>query len=154
MAGKKDFAHGEDVLTMLNRDLANELNTMLMYLGDGLLARGTDSMDLKEVSEKFAALDFAHARKLAARVVELEGVPAVMPINLQNDASIDVTLHDDGAITPILKDALECELQSVLELRNQIQRIGFSDPATVLLLQHILADKEHQVEEIRNLLGI
>jgi len=154
MAGEKNFTHNEDVLTLLNRDLANELTTMLMYMGDSLLVRGTDSHDVKEVADKFAKQDFKHAKKLAARIVELEGVPALMPINIQNSTSIDWTLHDDGAITPILKDALQCEMQSVIEFRNQIQNIAWNDPATSLLLEEILADKEHQVEEIRNLMGL
>lgn len=77
-----------------------------------------------------------------------------MPMNLMNEASIDVMQHSDGATTPMLKNALACEMQSVLELHDQIENIGFSDPATCLLLQEILADKEHQVDKIRNLLGV
>ncbi|HEY3376567.1 MAG TPA: ferritin-like domain-containing protein [Armatimonadota bacterium] len=157
MAGEQEhtnFAHGQDVLTLLNRDLANEMNTMLMYMADSLLVRGTDSLDVKEVTSKFAKQDFKHAKKLAARIVELEGIPQLMPLHIQDNASIEPKMGQDGAIKPMLKDALECELQSVLEFRNQVQTIAFEDPTTCLLLEGILADKEHQVEEIRNLLGL
>ena len=153
MAGR--FEHSQDVLTLLNRDLANEMNTMLTYLADGLLAKGSDSLDVKEVANKFAAQDFVHVKKIAARIVELDGVPQLMPLAIDNNASIDAKMPPrDGAIKPILKDLLECDLQSTLELRSQIQTIGFLDPTTCLLLEEVLADKEHQTEEIRDLLGI
>jgi bacterioferritin (cytochrome b1) len=152
--GQTNFAHGQNVLTLLNRDLANEMNTMLMYLADSLQVRGTDCVDVQEVANKFAKQDFKHVRKLAGRIVELEGTPQLMPLQIQDNASIEAKIPADGAIQPVLKDALEHELQSVLEYRNQIQNIGFSDPATCLLLEEILADKEHQAETVRNLLGI
>jgi len=157
MAGEQEhkyFAHSQDVLTLLNRDLANEMNTMLMYMTSALMARGTDSHDVKGVADDFAKQDFKHAKKLAARIVELKGTPQLMPMNLQNNASIDAKMPDDGAITPMLQNALENEVQSVLEYRTQIQNIGFNDPATRLLLEEILTDKEKQAEEVRDLLGI
>lgn len=151
---RASFAHGQDVLQLLNRDLANEMNTMLMFMLDSLVARGTDSLDVKQVATSFAAQDFQHLQKIAGRIVELEGKPQLMPQQIQDNASIDFKLPDGGAIEPILTNALENELQSVLELRNQVQNIAFTDPTTRTVLEDILADKEHQVEEIRNLLGI
>lgn len=151
---RADFSHSQDVLTILNRDMANEMNTMLMYLTDSLVVRGTDSLDVKEVAGKFSQQDFTHAKKLAARIVELEGVPQLMPLQIQDNASIEYKLPDHGAPEPLLTNALENELQSVIEYRNQIQNIGFSDPTTRALLEDILADKERQAEDIRNLLGI
>ena len=68
-------------MTILNRDLANEMNTMLMYMADSLLAKGTDAGDVKEVSQKFAKQDFKHARKLAERIVALEGTPELFPVD-------------------------------------------------------------------------
>ncbi|HEX2949419.1 MAG TPA: ferritin-like domain-containing protein [Armatimonadota bacterium] len=154
--GNTNFAHGQDVLTLLNRDLANEMNTMLMYMAGSLLVRGQDAFDVKEVASKFSKQDFKHAKKIAARIVELEGSPQLMPTQIDNNASIDAKMPSQRATGPqaLLKDALECELQSVVEYRNQIQNIEFNDPATCLLLQGILADKEHQAEEIRDLLGV
>ena len=151
---QQGFTHGQDVLTILNRDLANEMNTMLMYMTDSLVVKGTESHDVKSVLSKFVKQDFKHAQRIAARIVDLEGTPQLMPLNLLNNASIEARAPEDGAIKPALKDALEHELQAVIEYRNQIQNIGFSDPATRLLLEEILTDKEHQAEEIRNLLGI
>ena len=158
MAGdgeRASFTHGQDVLKTLNRDLANEMNSMLMYMADSLLMRGTDSLDVRQVAEKFSLQEFGHARKLAARIVELDGVPQLMPIQIQDNASITMKplpKHQETEAT--LKDALEHELMAVIEYRNQVQQIGFTDPATRLLLEEILADKEHQAEEIRKLLGV
>lgn len=153
---RASFSHGQDVLTILNRDLANEMNTMLMYMADSLMARGTDSRDVRDVADEFAKMDFAHAKKLAARIVELEGTPQLMPMQIQDNASIDakMPMQGDGAVQPLLKDALENEMQSVIEYRNQIQNIAFNDPTTRSLLEDILANKETQAEEIRSLLGI
>ncbi|HEY3418821.1 MAG TPA: ferritin-like domain-containing protein [Armatimonadota bacterium] len=149
-----NFTHGPDVLTLLNRDLANEMQTMLMYMSGGLLVRGADSLDIREVAEDFAKQDFTHARKLASRIVELDGVPQLQPQQIVDNASIDMKRPHDGQAKPLLKNALENELQSVLEYRNQIQNIAFTDPATRLLLEGILADKERQVEQIRHLIGV
>ncbi|MHB9133549.1 MAG: ferritin-like domain-containing protein [Armatimonadota bacterium] len=160
MAGgqeRAEFAHGQDVLTILNRDLANEMNTMLMYMADSLLVRGSTSFNVKSVASQFADQDFSHVKKIAARIVELDGTPQLMPAQIQDNASIDMqmpTRAEHGEAEPMLKNALENELQSVVEYRNQVQNIGFSDPTTRLLLEEILADKEHQAEEIRNLLGV
>lgn len=151
--GQGNFAHGPDVLTLLNRDLANEMNTMLMYMADSLLVRGLDSHDISDVFSTFANQDFKHAKKLAVRIVELEGTPELLPSNLQNNASIDTKPPHRHAARPMLEDALEHEMQSVIEYKNQVQGIAFDDPATRLLLEEILSDKEHQAEQIRNLLG-
>ena len=157
MAGEQEhgaFMHGQDVLTLLNRNLANEMNTMLMYMACGLMAKGTDSNDVRQVTTEFARQDFQHVEKLAARVVELEGVPELMPRNFEDNASIEMKMPADGEVPPMLKDALENEMQSVIEYKNQIRTIAFSDPATRLLLEGILAEKEHQAESMRNLLGV
>lgn len=151
--GPGGFVHRQDVLTLLNRDLANEMNTMLMYMGNSLVVKGTDSHDVSEVMDQFATQDFTHAKKLAARIVDLEGVPELLPSNLQNNASLDAKPPSRREARPMLKDALEHELQAVIEYKNQVQNIAFDDPATRLLLEEILTDKEHQAEEIRNLIG-
>jgi len=153
-ASPQAFNHGPDVLTVLNRDLANEMNTMLMYMMDSLVASGPDAHDVKEVMSDFVKQDFKHARKLAARIVDLEGMPELLPLNLQNNASIEAHQPKDGTLKPMLKDALEHELQAVIEYTNQIQILSFTDPATRLLLEEILTDKEHQAEEIRHLFGV
>lgn len=151
---QQGFMHGPDVLTLLNRDLANEMNTMLMYMADSLMVKGTDSHDVKSVLSKYVKEDFKHAQRLAARIVDLEGTPELMPLNLENNASIETRPPDRGELKLMLKDALEHESQSVIEYRNQIQNIGFNDPSTRLLLEEILTDKEHQAEEVRHMLGI
>jgi len=149
------FSHGQDVLTVLNRDLANEMNTVLMYMMDSLMVRGADAHDVKGVMTDFVQQDFGHAQKLAVRIVDLDGTPELMPTDLQNNASIETRQPSrDNERVPLLKDALEHELQAVIEYKNQIQNIGFSDPATRLLLEEILTEKEHQAEEIRHLLGV
>jgi bacterioferritin len=148
------FMHGQDVLTLLNRDLANEMNTCFMYMADSLLLKGPDARDIQEVTSDFAEQDFGHARRLAVRIVELEGTPELMPINFQNNASIEAKMPSKGASKLALQDALENEMQSVIEYRRQIQNIGFSDPTTRLLLEGILAEKEHQAEALRQLLGL
>ncbi len=157
MAGEQEhtnFAHRQDVLTILNRDLANEMNTMLMYMADSMLAKGSDAGDVKEVSQKFAKQDFRHARKLAERIVALEGTPELFPAELQNNASIDPKLPRERTLQPMMKDALENEQQSVIEYKKQIQDIGFHDPATRLLLEEILLEKEQQAIAIHDLLGL
>lgn len=152
--GQAGFTHRQDVLTILNRDLANEMNTMLMYVADSLLVKGTDAGDIKEVAGKFAKQDFKHVHKLAERIVELEGTPQLLPAEVLNNASIEPKMHRHHDTAPMLKDALESEMQSVIEYKNQIQNIAFQDPATRLLLEEILSEKEHQATEIRGLLGV
>lgn len=62
MAGEKNYVHGVDVLTMLNRDIVNEIDSMPLFPGDSLLARGVDSRDVKEVIGKCAKMDFKHVQ--------------------------------------------------------------------------------------------
>lgn len=158
MAGEQErtnFAHGQDVLTLLNRDMANEMNTALMYLMNSLAVRGADAMDIQETMGTFADQDLSHVRLLAGRIVELEGDPELTPAQIQNNASREITPVPRHADTKrMLRDALESEMQSVVEYRNQVQTLAFNDPTTRLLLEGILADKEHQTEQIRNLLGV
>jgi len=106
------------------------------------------------VMSNFVRQDFEHALRLAARIVDLEGMPELMPLNLENNASIETKQPKDGKLQPMLKDALEHEMQAVIEYKNQIVNIGFSDPATRLLLEQILTEKERQAGEIRHLLGV
>jgi len=155
--GQAGFTHRQDVLTILNRDLANEMNTMLMYMADSLVAKGNDAGDIKELASKFAKQDFKHVRQLAERIVELEGTPELFPADVQNNASIDAKMPREPhqrTLQPLLKDALENEEQSVIEYRRQIQDLAFNDPATRLLLEEILTDKERQMIKIHDMLGI
>ncbi len=152
--GQSNFTHRQDVLTILNRDLANEMNTMLMYMADSLLAKGVDAGDVKDVSHKFAKQDFKHARKLAERIVALEGTPELLPVDLQNNASISTKIPRERTLQPIMKDALENEQQAVIEYKKQIQDLAFTDPATRLLLEEILTEKEQQAIAIHDLLGL
>ena len=158
MAGEQGagFTHRQDVLTILNRDLANEMNTMLMYMANSLLAKGVDAGDVKEMAGKFARQDFEHVKILAERIVDLEGMPELAPAQVQNNASIEARMPAERhrEIQPMLKNALESEMQSVIEYKKQIQDFAFSDPSTRLLLEEILVEKEHQAEEIRGLLGV
>ncbi len=151
--GQGSFEHGPYILTLLNRDLANEMNTMLMYLANSLLVKGIDSHDVSDVFSKFAKQDFTHARKLAERIVDLDGTPELMPQHLVNNASIETPPLTHHAAKPMLQDALAHELQAVIEYKNQVQGIAFDDPATRLLLEEILVDKERQAHEIRTLAG-
>ena len=148
------FWQGQDVLTLLNRDMANEMNTSLMYLVDSLVVKGVESFAIKAVAKDFCQQDLGHVQKLAERIVEVEGTPELAPTQISDNASIAMRMEKKPETTRMLKDCLENELQSVIEYKGQIMNIGFTDPATRLLLEEILADKEHQVEEIRNLLGI
>ena len=86
--------------------------------------------------------------------ISVDGEPELTPLDLQNNASIEAAHSKGGTLEPMLKDALEHELQAVIEYKNQIQNIAFTDPATRLLLEGILAEKERQAEEIRHLLGV
>ena len=84
----------------------------------------------------------------------LEGTPELLPVDLQNNASIDTKLPREHTLQPMMKDALENEQQSVIEYKKQIQDIGFNDPATRLLLEEILTEKEQQAIAIHDLLGL
>jgi bacterioferritin len=132
--------------------MANEMNTMLMYLQDSLVARGGDSLPTRELASDFAQQDFLHVQRLAERIVELEGTPELAPSQIADNASVDMRPPDHGDTWVLLKHALENEMQSVIEYKHQIQTIGFDDPTTRLLLEQILADKEHQAEEVRRLM--
>ena len=151
---RKDFSHGPEVLTVLNRDLANEMNSVLMYLVDSTVANGATADEVKTLADKFARQDFKHAQRLASRIVDLEGTPDLRPQAIIDNASVEMKMPRHGEIKKLLTDALEGEMLSIMEYKSQIRNIAFDDPATRLLLEEILADKEHQAEELRHLLGM
>ena len=77
----------------------------------------------------------------------------------------EMSVNTKGYIENIVKNAMReidpeayqrmvTERQAVIEYKNQTQNVGFTDPATRLLLEGILAEKEHQAKEVRHLLGL
>jgi bacterioferritin len=149
----------DKVLAVLNGFLADELTAISQYMVHSEMCANWQYMKLHEVTEKRAIGEMKHAEKLIARILFLEGKPAVSLLNkisigdtveqqLKNDLAAEVGAIQgynagiktclevgDGGSRELIEDNLEDEEQHLDWLEAQLDQITQMGLQNYLLAQ-------------------
>ncbi len=128
------------LIETLNSLLADELTAINQYMVHSEMAANWGYGKLHEHFEKRAVNEMKHAEMLIGRILFLEGTPTVS--NLR-------AMHIGADVPKQLASDLEAEIGAVKAYNAGIKLAGdVADFATREMLEHILHDEDHHVDEI------
>jgi bacterioferritin len=140
-----------DIIRLLNDALATELVCALRYRRHHYTAEGLSSARIAEEFLVHSNEEGAHADLLAARIVELGGMPDFSPDTLSQRSH---AAYDD---TPDLKGMIRANLVAervAIESYSQmILLIGDKDSTTRRIVEKILGVEQKHAEELRDWLA-
>lgn len=145
----------QEIIEMLNHDLANEVNAVLQYLQHEWLGEGIEYPHVTKLFDELSLTEMRHMEMLAERIIALDGVPyAVTDVgNISKYATYHVESppKDYSDLQAMIKADMENERIAIRAYTEQIREIGLSDPVTREMLEEILADEQEHEEELENL---
>ena len=135
----------EEMLELLNEDLAREYQAIIAYTVYSQVLKGAEYMDIAQELEKHAGEELAHAIKIAQQIDYFGGMPVVTskPVRTSFDAE------------EMLRFDLENERETVI---NYTQRIRQADAMGEFALAEVLRgiivqEQEHEMD-LATALGI
>lgn len=137
------MATSEEIMTMLQENLSDELGSIIQYMWQHVSAKGIESAEIRDRFRAASMDEMRHAEEIAERIDELGGDPNIKVGEIRSG----------GDLKKMLRDNVEHESEAVERYIRHIQAIGMSDPTTRRLLEEILADEERHLNEWRTLLG-
>jgi bacterioferritin len=151
--GPVTAAYGADldrVLDVLNQSLATELVCVLRYRQHHFAATGLNATPVADEFLAHANEEQQHADLLAARIVQLGGVPDLNPQTLTGRAhSQYVTARE---LRAMIEENLVAERIAIAAYTEIIGWLGDGDPTTRRVYEEILATEEEHAEDMLSLL--
>lgn len=147
----------DQVISMLNRDLATFLVSYLQYTQHKQLAEGISGPQVVNAFEEQGDEKLEQFNELADRIASLGGMPmALSNLNQIKELSI-VQIHSPpqkwSDLKKMVQDDLDVERKIINELTNQIREIGFNDPVTRRMLEEFLKGSQDNEENLENLIS-
>jgi bacterioferritin len=128
----------EQILQMLNDELADELTAVNQYIVHSEMCANWGLEKLHDAVEKRAIEEMKHAEKLIARILYLEGRPVVSKLN---------PIHIGGEVAEQLHNDYQSEQGAVKSYNAAVQlAASLGDNGTRTLLETILNDEEAHID--------
>ncbi|HEY2340194.1 MAG TPA: ferritin-like domain-containing protein [Steroidobacteraceae bacterium] len=146
-------ARGADrhtVLRLLNEALATELVCTLRCRRHYFMAFGRVVESVRQEFLERAQQELAHADRIAARIVELNGEPDLNPRGLTERSHAEYTVGD--TLESMIREDLVAKRIAIDSYRQMLSYLGARDPVTRRLMEEILASEEAHVEDLASLL--
>ncbi len=145
----------EDLVKELTKAYLDELLAFYSYWITEQVAEGFHGEEVAEHFAEEAKDELGHARKLAARIMELGGNPVIHPKQWEAGAHAPWTAprKDWSDADGMLEDQIKAE-RDAIEAYNRLAKMTFGkDPVTYALATELLADEVGHEEFLENLLG-
>jgi bacterioferritin len=143
-------ADRDTVLRLLNEALATELVCTLRYRRHYFMATGLASESVKQEFLEHAQQELAHADRIAARIVQLDGEPDFNPRTLTERSHAEYVPGD--SLETMIREDLVAERIAIDSYRQMVTYLGNRDPTTRRLLEEILANEEEHAEDLASML--
>ena len=135
----------EDLVALLNDDLAREYQAVISYVVYSQTLKGPQYMNVAAELEKHAAEELSHALILAGQIDYLGGMPATEPKPVRTSAKAEDMLRFD----------LEAETETIHHYRQRVRQCeALGEYAIAEHIRNILVqEQDHQVA-LASALGI
>jgi bacterioferritin len=136
---KTEFTIGRDqMIQLLNNDLAGEYQAIIAYTVYSQVLKGAEYTDIARELEKHASEELAHAIKIAKQIDYLGGMPAVTP-------KLVKTSEDP---VEILRADLENERDTIKRYRDRIRQAdAMGEFALSEVLRGIIVqEQDHEID--------
>lgn len=145
----------EYVVHELNRLRATEIASYLQYKQHSYMAVSMLSPGIRSDFESHAAVELAHADRLARRIQQLGGVPIYNPAELAAQAAeAGVNPEQGPTLTDMVIENLMTERQQIAAYTALIRELGDGDLTTRQILMGILAETEDHAAELSDYLKL
>jgi bacterioferritin len=146
----------DEVVGELRKAYLDELLAFYSYWITAQIAEGWHGEELVEHFQEEAKDELGHARKLAARILELGGDPVIHPRGWEAGANAPWTAprSDWTDADGMVEDQLRAE-RGAIEAYNRLAKMTFGkDPVTYALATELLADEVRHEEFLESLIGV
>jgi len=143
-------ADRDTVPRLLDEALATELACTLRYRRHYFLADGLAAESVKPEFMTHAQQQLAHADRIAARIVQLEGEPNFDPHGLAERSRAEYV--PGQSLESMIREDLIAERIAIDSYKEMIRYVGSQDPTTRWLLEDILAQEAEHAEDLRSML--
>lgn len=131
------------LLDIINKSITGELQALVQYMWQHVMAVGIASPAVREMFEDVAIDEMKHAEKLAERIDLLGGVPT--------------TTIDNIVVGGTLEEMIQADLKSeddTIKLYREAIRLSIEvdDPVTRLMFEELLGDEEEHQKAFADLL--
>ena len=131
-----------ELLDLLNRSIARELQVSIQYMWQHVLWKGVKSFAVKDELRKIAVAEMKHAEKLIERIIFLEGKPIVSQLN---------PMHIGAEVPKMMENDLAAEMGAVKGYNTGVKvAVEAGDNATREILEGILKDEDDHVDDIES----
>ena len=135
---------------VLNEVLATEIVCVLRYRFHYFMATGIHSSAVAKEFLVYAQEEQEHADRIAARIRQLGGKPAMDPAVV---AQTSHTEYKEGtSLADMLREDLVAERIAVATYREIVKYFGLDDPTSRTMIEAILAQEEEHAAELADLL--
>ncbi len=132
------------LLDIINKSIAGELQALVQYMWQHVMAVGLASPAVRDMFEDIAIEEMKHAERLAERLDLLGGVPTTSPD----------PIAVGGDLKQMVQNNIEAEDGAIALYREAIRlATELNDPVTRLMYEEILADEEEHQKTFRDLLA-
>lgn len=140
-----DAVSREELIDLLNEDLAGEFQAIIAYTVYSQVIRGAEYMAIAADLEQHAAEELSHAITIAKQIDYLGGMPTTIPKEVR-------TSQDP---VEMLRFDLESENETIVRYRRRVQQCeALGEYALAEQLRKILVDEQHHQIELASALGI
>ena len=138
-----DFMVSKELLEMLNKGIARELQVSIQYMWQHVMAKGIEGAVVENTFRQIAIAEMKHAEILAERLVFLDGVPTLNPD----------TVHIGHTLDAMLKENVQAEEEAMDLYKQAIQLASKEgDYTTRRMLEEILSNEEEHLDKFSTLL--
>jgi bacterioferritin len=141
----------EVVLRLLNEALATEIVCVLRYRRHHFMAAGIHAQAVAAEFLAHAGEEQGHADQLAARIMQLGGIPDFDPQGLHARSYSEYVAGVN--LMGMIREDLVAERVAIDSYSEMLRYIGDSDPTTRSMLERILATEKEHADDLANLLA-
>ena len=141
-----------ELLSQLNAALCEEWLAFYQYWIGSLVVEGAMRSDVQREFEEHAMEEFAHARLLADRIIQLEGTPVVEPVQWSVQARCKYSVPVDSDVINLLKQNVAAERCAVVRYEEIASFCNNVDYTTCDIAKRIMAEEEEHEQDLQDLL--
>ncbi len=141
-----------ELLAQLNAALCEEWLAFYQYWIGSLVVEGAMRSDVQREFEEHAMEEFKHARLLADRIVQLEGVPVLDPQQWAVLARCKYSVPLNCDVVNLLKQNIAAERCAVVRYEEITSFCNNVDYTTSDIAKRIMADEEEHEQDLQDLL--
>lgn len=153
-----DLTKQEDVIVMLQRLYASEIIAREQYRAHAVDVVGPNCIELAELFNEYADEEDEHAKELLKRIDDLGGsldnsLVKMVQLNPTSDPDAkDVMVDPDTG--RMIRFNINAESDAIAAYTEGCLGVQHTDPATFILLAHILSEEWGHRRDLKNVLGI